>query len=424
MRTTKHFIFIKHIVVMLLCALLSAPAMQAQNPQRNGQADQPISQDVLIIIQQQQVRFTAQRAVEQMQLQVFNQTGELIFDSGLVKVNEINWPFQNANGEAVKSGLYAYTLSIKEAGTETARVRRGHFIVDRAQDRDGTDKLWVTSQNDSGVGTELTVARDENGAVAGGTISSERTVGQRSELSTRDGSDRKIEAQDQSQHGNKESVAAVAASTVGQIAKFTSATEVGDSVIAEVNGNIGIGTTETLAKLHVHGTTGIATSGPGAGFFFRNRESNSAHTDYWGWYSQDNVARFWRQGVGDLMSINPSGNVFFGNQTRQMLNLWGTGFGIGVQTANLYYRSGGGFAWHWGGVHNDNTYNSGGGTTLMTLDHLGLSFGARLGQHLRLWSDNATRYFGIGIQSETLYFRSGDGAGDGFAWYKGGFHNS
>jgi hypothetical protein len=118
-----------------------------------------------------------------------------------------------------------------------------------------------------------------------------------------------------------------------------------------------------------------------------------------------------------------TGNVFFGSQTRQMLNMFGTGFGIGVQTANLYYRSGAGFAWHVGGVHNDATYNAGGGATLLTLDSLGMSFGARLGQHLRLWSDNATRYFGIGIQAETIYFRTGAGAGDGFAWYKGGFHN-
>ena len=33
-------------------------------------------------------------------------------------------------------------------------------------------------------------------------------------------------------------------------------------------------------------------------------------------------------------------NQFFGNQTRQMLNLWGTQYGIGVQTNTLYFRSG------------------------------------------------------------------------------------
>src|SRR5262245_66040691 len=90
--------------------------------------------------------------------------------------------------------MYAYQLSIKEAGAETARVRRGHFIVDRAQDRDGADKLWVTSQNDSGVGAELTVARDENGAIAGTTMGG-RTPGRLAEGQTPASGERGAEAE-------------------------------------------------------------------------------------------------------------------------------------------------------------------------------------------------------------------------------------
>ena len=130
------------------------------------------------------------------------------------------------------------------------------------------------------------------------------------------------------------------------------------------------------------------------------------------------------------IAVDTSGDVsvgremFFGSQPRQMFNLFGTGFGIGIQTATLYSRSGGGFAWHLGGAHSDTTYDSGGGTTLMTLDLQGMSFGSRLGQHLRLWTDNAgTRFFGMGIQAATIYTRTGGNPGDGFAWHKGGFHN-
>jgi hypothetical protein len=132
------------------------------------------------------------------------------------------------------------------------------------------------------------------------------------------------------------------------------------------------------------------------------------------------------------ITINTAGDVgigrsvLFGFQARQMLNLYGAGFGIGVQTANLYYRSGAGFAWHVGGQHSDATYDPGaGGTTLMTLDDQGLKFGGRLGQQLWLWSDpGATRFFGIGIQDSTLYNRCGGGGADGFAWYKGGIHDN
>lgn len=119
-----------------------------------------------------------------------------------------------------------------------------------------------------------------------------------------------------------------------------------------------------------------------------------------------------------------SGSAYFGERGRQMFNLFGTGFGIGIQTAALYSRSGGGFAWHLGGTHSDITYDSGGGTTLMTLDGTrGLDFGSRGGQHINLWGSLSPRSFGFGIQAETLYARVGNGAGDGFAWYKGGFHN-
>jgi hypothetical protein len=71
--------------------------------------------------------------------------------------------------------------------------------------------------------------------------------------------------------------------------------------------------------------------------------------------------------------LNADTKIFFGNQVRQMLNLWGTQYGIGVQSYTLYSRTdaGGGFAWYSGGTHNDNSQNPGGGQTLMSLDYTG-----------------------------------------------------
>ena len=73
-----------------------------------------------------------------------------------------------------------------------------------------------------------------------------------------------------------------------------------------------------------------------------------------------------------------TGNLAFGSQTRQMLNLWGSVYGIGVQSGVLYSRCDGssiinGFAWYKGGTHNDGNYSSGGGTELMRLNMLGLT---------------------------------------------------
>ncbi len=66
---------------------------------------------------------------------------------------------------------------------------------------------------------------------------------------------------------------------------------------------------------------------------------------------------------------NPSitGTLGFGSTTRQMVNLWGANYGLGVQNSTLYARSDVNFAWYTGGVHNDGIFNPGGGTTVMKL---------------------------------------------------------
>src|SRR5215475_10566490 len=235
---------INHVIAIFLGISLCMSLIQAQpapTERQEAQTTNTIAQDVLIIIQQEQVRFTAQRAVEEMRLQVFDQAGSLVYNSGAVIGPELTWVFQQANGETVKSGLYAYTLSLKVAGDAAARVRRGHIIVDRARERDGkTDRVWITSQNDSGVGTELTVARNEGETIAGTSALSDQKNARAAETVT----------------GGKESeltAAAAIAGTTGQIAKFTSATDLGASVITELNGNIGIGTANPQGKLDVSG---------------------------------------------------------------------------------------------------------------------------------------------------------------------------
>lgn len=238
---------IKRYLTTLLIALLISPVVPAQPPQDAKQ------QDVTIIIQQEKVRFTAQKAVAEMRLQIFDQTGQLVYDSGPLAEGELNWTLQDGNGGAIKSGLYAYTLSVKEAGAESPRVRRGHFIVDKAKDRDGnTDKLWVTSVTGDGVGTELTVARDENTAVAGARTPADRKGAPERQTSEKD---------------RQELNAAVAAAngTAGQIAVFTSPTDLGNSVITEQNGNIGIGASPLAGyRLNVEGSAAFNIGNGGA----------------------------------------------------------------------------------------------------------------------------------------------------------------
>jgi len=64
-----------------------------------------------------------------------------------------------------------------------------------------------------------------------------------------------------------------------------------------------------------------------------------------------------------------SGTVSFGSSVRQMINLWSTSYGIGVQNSTQYYRTDGGFAWFKGGSHDNDTNDAGsGGALAMKLD--------------------------------------------------------
>ncbi|HKR61023.1 MAG TPA: hypothetical protein VJS64_14990 [Pyrinomonadaceae bacterium] len=94
---------------MLLALCAPGPGANIPGQTAGSQATNTIAQDVLIIIQQEQVRFTAQKAVEEMQLQIFDQAGQLVYDSGAVTGTELTWVLREADGETVKSGFFPQT---------------------------------------------------------------------------------------------------------------------------------------------------------------------------------------------------------------------------------------------------------------------------------------------------------------------------
>jgi hypothetical protein len=88
---------------------------------------------------------------------------------------------------------------------------------------------------------------------------------------------------------------------------------------------------------------------------------------------RDTLVKALPSGGGSLsgsLSI-PNSQLSFGSQTRQMINLWGSQYGIGVQGSTTYFRSNTNFCWFKGGTHNDERDNPGGGTRLMALNEAG-----------------------------------------------------
>ena len=75
------------------------------------------------------------------------------------------------------------------------------------------------------------------------------------------------------------------------------------------------------------------------------------------------------------VQLDPTTSLSFGSATRQMLNLYGTAYGIGVQSGTLFFRSdnsyatSGAFSWFRGGSFNNGQNNPGtGGQEMMRLE--------------------------------------------------------
>jgi len=108
----------------------------------------------------------------------------------------------------------------------------------------------------------------------------------------------------------------------------------------------------------------------------QNAQALSDGTFVWadtqsGTYADNGDNSFNIRAQGGVFLDNSTPAINFGGTTKQMLNLYGLGFGIGVQSDTEYFRSVSGYAWFKGGSHNDNQNNPGGGTLLMTLDGSG-----------------------------------------------------
>jgi hypothetical protein len=115
------------------------------------------------------------------------------------------------------------------------------------------------------------------------------------------------------------------------------------------------------------------------------------------------------------VQLDPSTSLFFGSQTRQMLNLYGTAYGIGVQNETLFFRSDGNYAnsgdfsWFRGGSFDgDQNQPGSGGQEMMRLDHNGnLSVASLPITRCHFTNDVATAHLGPMAQDFYAAFNVG-----------------
>lgn len=121
-------------------------------------------------------------------------------------------------------------------------------------------------------------------------------------------------------------------------------------------------------------------------------------------FLRSNAADTW---TGKLTWGGTGTGMSFGSLTDQLIDLYSTTYAIGIQSGTLYFRTGGGYAFHKGGVHSDTLNDPGtGGTSVLYFDDLNLSYVGRIrggagGPGIPTFSDVTYPTTGFWISNDT-----------------------
>ncbi|MCL4789493.1 MAG: tail fiber domain-containing protein [Verrucomicrobia bacterium] len=163
----------------------------------------------------------------------------------------------------------------------------------------------------------------------------------------------------------------------GTLAGGRSSTSMGESTVASGHYSTALGY-GSVASGDYALAAGRDTVANGANSMALGCSAHAAHDGSFVWSDQQIFG--FSSTTSNQFNIRASGGVrlnndtslSFGNQTRQMINLWNAEYGIGVQSATTYFRSGNDFAWFKGGSHSDTAGSAGaGGSALMCLSRFG-----------------------------------------------------
>jgi len=169
-------------------------------------AQTPTISTVNLSAESDRVQISAQGEVQELRLEVINPAGEVIFDSGPVSASAVEWPMRDSQGARVADGVYLCAISYRNsAGKLRKRI----------------EQVTVTAAPQSAEARESAPLSPTT--ITGG-------------------------------------------GTTNQLTKFTGTYTIGDSVVSESGGKIGIATTAPSATLHVFGfqPAAAATNGTAA----------------------------------------------------------------------------------------------------------------------------------------------------------------
>ncbi len=210
----------------LFVALLSCAAAFAQ------EAAAPAGLRVTVAAAGGRVRFTAAgTSVGRMRLEVFDAAGEVVLDTGFNPGSVRDWTLTNSRGKRLPDGDYLCVVAVRESAGQLT-FRQASVRVEGGQ---------ASLALDAGIKTVP--------IEAGPTISAAQASAERSAAGTPSVADIPKEGPTPAVSGT---------GTTGKLVKWTNGPTgaLGDSVVTESGGNIGIGVTPT-SKLHVSGTANV-----------------------------------------------------------------------------------------------------------------------------------------------------------------------
>jgi hypothetical protein len=368
-------------------------------------AQTPRVSTVNVKTESERVRISAEGDIVELRLEVVSEAGEVVFESGAITGHTLDWNMRDASGERVVAGTYMATVTFRN-GAGKSRKRVKQVSVEEAE-QSGTQaaaspqapQATVTTSNPGVFGS---IARFTGASTIANSVITQSSVGKvgigtaapTAKLTVVGGGSTVISGVNNVKSSSAGSgVSGTGApgadgfgdgygrtggdGIVGQGGKGGNTASgdfggAGGSGIVGTGGSPGgVGSATGLAGIGVVGKGGLP-NGTGVVAIGGGNYGNGVYgfsTSGYGVYgiSSSGYAGYFAGKAKVIGNLEINGNESFGNKTRQMINLYETTYGIGVQSYTFYFRTDNSFNWYKGGTHSDSSNNAGGGTRLMRL---------------------------------------------------------